>query len=174
VQENRSEPSSNTKDVYHSESGGCYKFSNTLVKVYKGDILNIPVDCIVNAANKYLSHGAGVAAVIARAAGYSLTKEGNDYIALNGDIPVGQAIATTAGNLHYKCVIHTVGPSWYDYGRHSSDDVQRCKEDLYQAIYNCFIIAERRELRSIAIPAISSGLYNMFVIEDICVSVRVV
>ncbi|XP_060604666.1 protein mono-ADP-ribosyltransferase PARP14-like isoform X2 [Ruditapes philippinarum] len=167
VQENRSEPSSNTKDVYHSESGGCYKFSNTLVKVYKGDILNIPVDCIVNAANKNLSHGGGVSAVIARAAGYSLTKEGDDYIAQHGEIPVGHAIATTAGVLHYKCVIHTVGPSWYDYKSRSHDDVQRCKDDLFHAIYNCFVIAERRGLKSIAIPAISSGIFGVPI--DICV-----
>ncbi|XP_060560197.1 uncharacterized protein LOC132720172 [Ruditapes philippinarum] len=163
----RFEHSFRKTSAYHSDKEQCYKFGNTLVKVYRGDILNLTVDCIVNAANKHLSHGAGVAAVIARTAGYSLTKEGDDYIAQHGDIPVGHAIATTAGNLHYKCVINTVGPNWYDYGRHSRDDVQRCKDDLFNAIYNCFTIAEGMELRSIAFPAISSDLFG--VPMEICV-----
>ncbi|XP_060569866.1 uncharacterized protein LOC132728267 [Ruditapes philippinarum] len=161
------EHSSKKTSLNQSDKEQCYKFGNTLVKIYRGDIVNLNVDCIVNAANKYLSHGGGVAAVIARAAGYNLIKEGNDYIARNGDIPVGQAIATTAGKLLYKCVIHTVGPSWYDYESRSHDDVQRCKNDLFHAIYNCFTIAEGMELRSIAIPAISSALFG--VPMDICV-----
>ena len=127
------------------------------IYVYEANILKLPVDCIVNAANDTLQHGGGVAKVIARAAGRSLDNEGLDYITKYGNIPVGKTCVTTAGNLHYDCVIHAVGPRWSDYRPHSFEDVQACEKDLYSAVMESLLAAEERGLESIALPAISAG-----------------
>lgn len=92
---------------------------NLIVKVYEADILRVPVDCIVNAANQNLEHGGGVAKVISEAAGKDLDKEGNDYLSQHGKLAVGEACITTAGKLPFDCVVHTVGPCWSDYKPHT-------------------------------------------------------
>ena len=130
--------------------------------MYEADILQLPVDCIVNPANESLQHGGGVAGVIARAAGYKLNDESRKYIKECGNVPVGKACTTTAGNLRYDCVIHAVGPRWSDYYPHSDDKVRECKLHLYQAVYNSFLEAEKRGLKSIALPAISLGKFWFF------------
>ncbi|XP_060586661.1 uncharacterized protein LOC132742311 isoform X2 [Ruditapes philippinarum] len=140
---------------------------NINVYVYEANILQLDVDCIVSASNECLQHGGGVAAVIEKGAGYRLTKESNDFVRKYGNLPVGKACTTTAGNLSYDCVIHTVGPRWSAYSPHSMQDVQDCQLHLYQAVYNSFIEAEKRGLKSIALPAISSAIFG--VPEEICV-----
>lgn len=92
---------------------------NIIIKVYSADILSAPVDSIVNAANVNLAHGAGIARAIAKAAGKDLIKEGYDYLNSHGKLKVGEACATSAGNMSYKCVIHAVGPCWDYYKPHS-------------------------------------------------------
>lgn len=86
------------------------------IKIYSGSITRVDVDCIVNAANENLMHGGGVAAAISYAAGYQFDQESRDYVQKNGPIPVGRCCVTSAGKIPYKCVIHTVGPKWGDYG----------------------------------------------------------
>lgn len=125
------------------------------VYVYEANILNLPVDCIVNAANESLMHSGGVAEVIAKNAGQELVKEGDAYITNHGKIPVGHAMSTTAGKLAYKHVIHAVGPRWSNYSR---QDISRCEEDLSNAIYNSILVAKNLSLKNIALPAISSGM----------------
>lgn len=127
------------------------------VYVYVANILRLPVDCIVNAANETLQHGGGVAAVIANAAGYELTREGNRHVKTNGVVPVGKAFTTTAGKLPYDCVIHAVGPRWSDYMPHTYQNVKNCESFLQNAILSSFTEAENRSLKTIALPAISSG-----------------
>lgn len=136
-----------------------YRIHEVDVYVYKANILQLQVECIVNASNGSLSHGGGIAGVIARAAGKRLTDECDRFISQNGHLAVGQACSTTAGNLHYRCVIHTVGPRWSDYSPYMSRDVQRCEIDLYHAIYNCFIEGEKKQVKTVAIPAVGSGMY---------------
>ena len=127
------------------------------VFVYVANILRLPVDCIVNAANATLQHGGGIAAVIERAAGYDLTREGDRHTKANGPVPVGMAFTTTAGNLPYDCVIHAVGPRWGDYRPHTLQNVKQCESLLQNAILSSFKEAEMRNLKTIALPAISSG-----------------
>jgi O-acetyl-ADP-ribose deacetylase (regulator of RNase III) len=69
--------------------------------VVVGDLLAEPVDAIVNAANGYLAHGGGVAALIARAAGPVLEEEGRTLVAALGPVPTGEAVVTGAGRLPY-------------------------------------------------------------------------
>ncbi len=115
-----------------------------------GNLLNEPVECIVNAANGMLAHGGGVAAVIANAAGESLTREGERIIKERGKIPVGEAVVTTAGNLPYKGVIHAVGP------RKGEEDEEN---KLVQALQSAFLRATEKGWQSLSFPAVSSGIF---------------
>ena len=126
--------------------------SGIKVMVYKTDITKLPVDAIVNAANEHLSHGGGVAYAIAKAAGFSLEDEGQDYIQRNGPLKVKEVVATTGGSLPCKKVLHAVGPRWSDY-----KDKAQCQEHLADTVYNCFHKADSMQLASLAIPPISSG-----------------
>lgn len=124
------------------------------VQIYVGNITKVNVDCIVNSTNEQLMRGGGVAAAISEAAGYALDQESKDFVARNGPLPVGKCCATTAGNLPYKFVIHAVGPRWHDY---SSEDKPYCLEDLQEAVEVSFKEADKLEMKSVALPAISSG-----------------
>ncbi|KAK3610482.1 hypothetical protein CHS0354_016672 [Potamilus streckersoni] len=137
-----------------------------VVKVYKANILKLGVDCIVNAANDNLQHGGGVALVIAKGAGPEIDREGSEILKIRGRIKVGEQCVTTAGNLPYKCIIHTVGPRWSDYYPHDARNGTRCETDLFNSIIGCFFEAENRNLKSIALPAISSGIFA--VPRDMC------
>lgn len=124
------------------------------IKIYAGSIVRLNVDCIVNAANDQLMHGGGVAAAISEAAGYKFDQESRDYVQKNGPIPVGSCCVTSAGNLPCKLVIHTVGPRWDAYR-----DKNMCLQLLYDSVQVTFIEAEKKGLKSLAIPAISSGRF---------------
>ncbi|XP_053391628.1 uncharacterized protein LOC123547659 [Mercenaria mercenaria] len=139
------------------------------VKVYVcvADILNLDVDCIVNAANDRLQHGGGVAAAIQCGAGYALKKASRDYISKHGKLKAGEACTTTAGDLKYDCVIHAVGPCWSDYYPHNVEKVRECGMDLMDAVTNSFLEAEHHNLKSIALPAISSAIFG--VPEKLCI-----
>ena len=127
-----------------------------LIKIYSGSITRLNVDCIVNAANENLMHGGGVAAAISDAAGYQFDQESAQYIADNGPVPVGSCCVTSAGKLPYKHVIHSVGPRWGDY-----TDKEKCLQDLQKSVMVTFEKADELSMKSIAIPAISSGNANL-------------
>lgn len=118
--------------------------------VVVGDLLQEPVDCIVNAANGGLSHGGGVAAAIAEAAGQALENECENIIQDQGRIPVTKSVVTTAGNLPFKGVIHAVGP------RMGEGDEER---KLARTLMLAFMQAQQRGWRSLAFPGISSGIF---------------
>lgn len=124
------------------------------IKIYSGSITRLNVECIVNAANDQLMHGGGVAAAISEAAGYEFDLESRDFVQKHGLIPVGRCCVTSAGKLPYKCVIHTVGPKWGDYR-----DKSQCLQLLQDSVRVTFEEADNQKLRSIAIPAISSGKF---------------
>ena len=126
------------------------------IKIYRGDIMKAKVKCIVNAANEKLIHNGGVAAAISKAAGRRLVREGTDYIRRHGPLQVGSCLATTAGNLPYDCIIHTVGPRWDSY-----EDKERCLYDLQQAVFNTLQTAANKGMKSIAIPSISAGIFGV-------------
>ncbi|OQA07522.1 MAG: O-acetyl-ADP-ribose deacetylase [bacterium ADurb.Bin374] len=116
------------------------------------DLLSEPVDCIVNPANGGLSHGGGLAAQIAIAAGEALENEGSEIVKNKGRIPTGQAVATNAGNLKFKGVIHAIGPC---VGQGNELEL------LVSAIYNSLVIANENDWSSISIPGISSGIFSV-------------
>lgn len=115
-----------------------------------GNLLEEPVEAIVNAANGHLAHGGGVAAAIARAAGPALTEEGDRIVAAQGPIPVGEAVVTTAGRLPFKGVIHAVGPH---------QGVGQEEERLAAALRAAFLRAHERGWTSVSFPAVSSGIF---------------
>jgi O-acetyl-ADP-ribose deacetylase (regulator of RNase III) len=115
-----------------------------------GNLLEEPVDAIVNAANGHLAHGGGVAAAIARAAGPALVEEGDRIVAERGAIPVGEAVVTTAGALPFKGVIHAVGPH---------QGLGQEEERLKAALRAAFLRAHERGWASVSFPAVSSGIF---------------
>ena len=127
------------------------------VFVYEGDLLKAPVACIVNAANEYLAHNAGVAAAVANAAGTQLRIDSQSHFRRYGKVTVGNVVVTTAGNLKYKCVIHAVGPNWREYTPLTRAKFQACKDAISSAVRNSMIEVEKHRFKSVAIPAISSG-----------------
>ena len=123
----------------------------------RGNLLEEPVDAIVNAANGHLAHGGGVAAIISRAAGPALQAESASLVEKSGPFPTGSAVATTAGKLPFKAVIHAVGP------RYGEGDEER---KLTQALSAAFALAAERGWQSVAFPAVSAGIFAVPL--DIC------
>lgn len=119
-----------------------------VVTVY--DLLTMPVDAIINAANGGLSHGGGVAGSIARAAGPEFDEESDRYVAAHGYIPTGQAAVTSAGRLPFKGVIHAIGPRLGDGNEEAK---------LISALQHAFRLAQDRGWTSVAFPAVSSGIF---------------
>jgi O-acetyl-ADP-ribose deacetylase len=118
-----------------------------VMRVVKGDITERNVDAIVNAANSYLQHGGGVAGAIVRKGGQIIQEESNRI----GFVPVGHAAVTGAGKLPCRYVIHAVGPRM---GEGDEDN------KLIHAVRNSLLLATGKGLKSISLPAISSGIFG--------------
>jgi O-acetyl-ADP-ribose deacetylase (regulator of RNase III) len=116
----------------------------------RGNLLDEPVDAIVNAANGQLAHGGGVAGIIARAAGPALQQESDALVEKHGPFATGSAVLTTAGKLPFKGVIHAVGP------RKGEGDEEA---KLFQALTAAFERARERGWTSVSFPAVSSGIF---------------
>jgi O-acetyl-ADP-ribose deacetylase len=139
------------------------------VVVKVGDITKEDVDAIVNAANGTLMGGGGVDGAIHRAGGHAILEACKEIRRTQypDGLPTGQAVITTGGNLPARHVIHTVGPV---YGRGGS-----AKADLLAACYyNALALAVANGLRTIAFPAISTGVYGYPTNEAAGVSSRTV
>ena len=120
---------------------------NSVIRLMIGDITELQVDAIVNAANSALKMGGGVAGAILRRGGRKIQDECDKI----GYCPVGGAVITTGGNLKAKHVIHAVGPR---YGEGNDD------EKLRNATLNSLKLADKHALRSIAFPAVSTGIFG--------------
>lgn len=121
--------------------------NNVTIELVQGDITNLATDAIVNAANESLQMGGGVAGAIRRRGGPAIQRECDDI----GGTPVGTAVLTTGGNLKARYVIHAVGPQWGE----GNEDTK-----LANAIHNALRLANSKRLRSIAFPAISTGIFG--------------
>lgn len=131
------------------------EFLNSRVVVKVGDITKEDVDAIVNAANSALLGGGGVDGAIHAAGGAEILKECKEIRATrypNG-LPTGKAVITGGGNLKAKFVIHTVGPI---FGRDTENEA-RLLADCYK---NSLLLAVENDLKTIAFPAISTGIYG--------------
>lgn len=124
------------------------------ITIKLGDIAQEDVDVIVNAANTRLAGGGGVDGAIHRAAGPSVMAECRKI----GACPTGEAVMTGSGKLRAKKIIHTPGPVW-------NGGSEREAELLRDCYRNSFRLAKENGLRTIAFPAISTGVYG-YPIED--------
>ena len=122
------------------------------IDVVRGDITKQDVDAIVNAANAHLAHGGGVAAAIAEAGAPAVDIESRAWVDAFGPVPPGGAAVTSAGSMPADHVIHVVGPVYRD-GR--DNEVL-----LGEAVRVALDAAVELGARSIAMPAISSGIYG--------------
>ncbi len=125
--------------------------ANSTIKLVKGDITEQQTDAIVNAANEHLAHGGGVAGAIVRKGGRTIQEESNEWIKAHGSVKTGYAVITAAGSLKAKYVIHAVGPIM---GSGNED------EKLRLATLNSLKLADQYGIRSIAFPAISTGIFG--------------
>jgi O-acetyl-ADP-ribose deacetylase (regulator of RNase III) len=118
------------------------------------------VDVIVNAANEDLQHGGGVAGHISQCAGSSLQQECRRYIEEHGKLPTGNAMYTKAGRLSsVKYVVHAVGPRWPHQTR-DSISLRKVESDLANAVKSSLELADQLKSKTVAFPAISSGIYG--------------
>jgi O-acetyl-ADP-ribose deacetylase (regulator of RNase III) len=119
------------------------------IKVITGDITKESTQAIVNPANNYLKHGGGVAGAIVSKGGFVIQEE-SDKI---GYVKTGSCAITSGGNLKAKYVIHAVGPVWQG-GTNSEENL------LKSAVICALQLAKKYNLNSIAIPAISTGIFG--------------
>ena len=121
------------------------------IQIVQGDITAEQVDAIVNAANEHLQHGGGVAWAISKKGGPTIQKESDVWIQQHGRVPHAYPAWTSGGLLPAKYVIHAVGPVWGD-----GDEDNK----LESAVTGSLRVADEIKCSSIALPAISTGIYG--------------
>lgn len=125
--------------------------SEISLEIHAGDITRMDTDVIVNAANKNLAHGGGVAAAIVKRGGQIIQEESSKWIEVHGPISHSQPAFTSAGKINCKFVIHAVGPVWGE----GNEDIK-----LLQAIHGSLVLANDLHAKSISFPAISTGIFG--------------
>jgi O-acetyl-ADP-ribose deacetylase (regulator of RNase III) len=144
------------------------------ITLVRGDITDQHVDVIVNAANSSLLGGGGVDGAIHRRGGSSILADCRRLRAsqYGGGLPVGRAVATTAGNLHAQYVVHTVGPV-HQPGLTGEED--RAQTELLASCYRESLrLARDLGATGIAFPAISTGVFRWPLADGARVAVRTV
>jgi len=126
--------------------------NRTTLELIEGDITELDTDAIVNAANEHLAHGGGVAGVISRKGGPAIQRESDAWVRQHGPLPTGSAAITSGGHLKARYVIHAVGPVY--------DGTPRSAELLASAVRAALRMADDHDLKSIALPAISTGIFG--------------
>jgi O-acetyl-ADP-ribose deacetylase (regulator of RNase III) len=135
-----------TAEVLHREVGR----QGGEFLIVRGNLLDEPVDAVVNAANGRLAHGGGVAGVLSRAAGPALQAESDRLVRERGPLPTGSAARTGAGRLRFRGVVHAIGP------RQGEGEEGRL---LLSALTAAFEEANAAGWASLSFPAVSSGIF---------------
>jgi putative ATPase len=125
--------------------------SGQRLQIVQGDLTQEEVDVIVNAANAQLKHGGGVAGAISRRGGPQIQAESDEWVRQHGPVTHAEPAYTGAGSLPCRTVIHAVGPVW---GEGDED------RKLTEAVTGSLHLADRLGLTSIALPAISTGIFG--------------
>ena len=125
--------------------------SGQTIQVVQGDITTEDVGAIVNAANEYLQHGGGVAHSISQKGGSVIQKESDAWVEQHGRVSHAHPAWTLGGRLPAKYVIHAVGPVW---GGGDEDN------KLEAAVTGSLRVADELKCSSLAMPAISTGIYG--------------
>jgi O-acetyl-ADP-ribose deacetylase len=125
--------------------------SGQKLQLVLGDISAEKTEAIVNAANRFLRHGGGVAGAILRAGGPAIQKESDTWVAKHGEVKANSPAVTTGGKLASRYVIHAVGPVWGE-----GDEEKK----LSDAAASSLRTAQELKLESISIPAISTGIFG--------------
>lgn len=133
------------------------QIGHTTLELRIGDITEMTTDAIVNAANEQLAHGGGVAGAIVRKGGARIQQESDEWVRQHGRVPTGHAAITSGGNLRARYVIHAVGPVY--------DGTPRSAELLASAVKAALQLADKYNLKSIALPAISTGIFGYPLVE---------
>jgi O-acetyl-ADP-ribose deacetylase (regulator of RNase III) len=121
------------------------------LQIVHGDITAEEVDAIVNAANEHLQHSGGVAWAISKRGGPAIRQESDEWVRMKGIVSHAQPAWTSGGLLPTKYVIHAVGPVW---------GVGEEDTKLSEAVTGSLRVAEELGLRSMAFPAISTGIFG--------------
>ena len=121
------------------------------IQIVQGDITSEGVDAIVNAANEHLQHGGGVAWAISKKGGSAIQKESDDWVQRYGRVSHPSPAWTSGGHLPAKYVIHAVGPAWGD-----GDEDNKLEASVTGSLH----VANELNCSSIAMPAISTGIYG--------------
>ncbi len=125
--------------------------SGQIVRLIHGDLTAEKVDAIVNAANAQLTHGGGVAGAIVRIGGQEIQAESNAWVREHGPVSHENPAITNAGRLPCRYVIHAVGPVWGE----GDEDAK-----LRSAVTGAMALADEKALTSLALPAISTGIFG--------------
>jgi O-acetyl-ADP-ribose deacetylase (regulator of RNase III) len=128
---------------------GIRRHRGASIDLWQGDLTTFVCDAMVNAANEALAGGGGIDGAIHRVGGPSLLAECRQH----GRCPTGGAVATGAGDLPAKWVLHAVGPRWAGGSQGEADLLARAHDA-------CLHLAEERGARHVAFPAISTGVYG--------------
>ena len=157
------------KPYFHSNSSSMENITlgTTRLVLKQGDITLEDTDAIVNAANSSLMGGGGVDGAIHRAGGPKILEECRKIRQKRGELPTGEAVITSGGNLKARHVIHTVGPVWRG-GMHDEDRL------LGNAYRNSLTLAVEHKIASIAFPSISTGVYGFPIERAARISVHTV
>lgn len=121
------------------------------LQLVQGDLTLEAVDAIVNAANEHLQHGGGVAGAIVRRGGDAIQRASDEWVRTKGIVSHSQPAWTSGGRLPAKYVIHAVGPVWGDGGE---------DQKLSAAVTGSLRVADELGIQSVAMPAISTGIFG--------------
>jgi O-acetyl-ADP-ribose deacetylase (regulator of RNase III) len=125
--------------------------SGQTLQLVQGDVTAEATDAIVNAANRYLKHGAGVAGAVVQRGGPAIQRESDAWVQAHGPVSHSDPAWTSGGNLAAKFVIHAVGPVWGE-----GEEEQK----LGAAVTGSLRVTDELGLATVALPAISTGIFG--------------